>query len=80
MAQKHWKDYSTARDEMLLKTNFIDAPWFVVNADNKHETRIALITHILDRIKYKNKNEKLVSQNYGLVDPATTAIISNKLF
>ena len=80
VAQKHWKDYSTARDEMLLKTNFIDAPWFVVNADNKHETRIALITHILDRIKYKNKNEKLVSQNYGLVDPATTAIISNKLF
>jgi polyphosphate kinase 2 len=80
VAQKHWKDYSQARDEMLLRTNFIHAPWFVVNADNKHETRIALITHILDRVKYKNKNEKLVSQNYGLVDPATAEIINNKLF
>jgi len=80
VAQKHWKDYSEARDEMLLRTNFTDAPWFVVNADNKHATRIALITHILDRIKYKKKNDKLVSHNYGLVDPATPEIIKDKLF
>ncbi len=80
VAQKHWKDYSDARDEMLLKTNFTYAPWFVVNADNKHETRIALISHILERMKYKNKNEKLVSHNYGLIDPATPEIINSKLF
>jgi polyphosphate kinase 2 len=79
-AQKHWKDYSEARDKMLLKTNFKDVPWFVVNADNKKETHIALITHILNRMKYKNKNEKVVSHNYGLVDPATSEIISKKLF
>jgi polyphosphate kinase 2 (PPK2 family) len=79
-AQKHWKDYSDARDEMLLKTNFKHAPWFVVNADKKKATHIALITHILNRIKYKNKNEKLVSHNYGLVDPATPEIIAKKLF
>ncbi|CAN5540512.1 polyphosphate kinase 2 [soil metagenome] len=80
VAQKHWKDYSEARDEMLLKTNFTRGPWFVVNADNKHETRIALISHILERMKYKNKNEQLVSHNYGLVDPATPEIITTKLF
>lgn len=80
VAQKHWKDYSEARDEMLLKTNFNHAPWFVVNANKKKKTRIALITHILDRMKYKNKNEKLVSHNYGLVDQATTEIINKKLF
>ncbi|MEO6453131.1 MAG: polyphosphate kinase 2 [Ginsengibacter sp.] len=80
VAQKHWKDYSDARDEMLLKTNFSHAPWFVVNADNKKETHIALITHILDCMKYKNKNEKLVSHNYGLIDPATPEIIKEKLF
>jgi polyphosphate kinase 2 len=80
VAQKHWKDYSDARDEMLLKTNFKRAPWFVVNADNKNDTHIALITHILDRMKYKNKNEKLVSRDYGLVDCATKEIIKDKLF
>lgn len=80
VAQKHWKDYSDARDEMLLKTNFKHAPWFVVNADKKKATHIALITHILNRIKYKNKNENLVSHNYGLIDPATPEIIKDKLF
>jgi polyphosphate kinase 2 len=80
VALKHWKDYSDARDEMLLKTNFKHAPWFVVNANNKKDTHIALITHILDRMKYKNKNEKLISHNYGLIDPATKEIIKEKLF
>jgi polyphosphate kinase 2 len=80
VAQKHWKDYSDARDEMLLKTNFKNAPWFIVNVDNKDETHIALISHLLNRMEYHHKNKKLVSKNYGLVDPATAEIISKKLF
>ena len=35
VAQKHWDDYSEARNEMLLKTNFKHAPWFVVDAVDK---------------------------------------------
>ena len=80
VAQKHWKGYSDARDEMLLNTNFKYVPWFVVDADKKRTTHIALITHILNHVKYKNKNEKLVSHNYGLVNSATPEIISKKLF
>ena len=80
VAQKHWKDYSDARDEMLLKTNFKNTPWFIVNADNKDEAHIALITHLLNRLAYGNKNKKLVSHNYGLVDPAIQEIIEKKLF
>lgn len=80
VAQKHWKDYSDARDEMLLKTNFENAPWFIVNANNKDETHIALISHLLNRMEYHNKNKKLVLKNYGLVDQATTEIINKKLF
>ena len=79
-ALKHFKDYSDARDEMLLKTNFNHAPWFIVNANNKDKTHIALITHLLHRMKYDKKDEKLLSHNYGLVDPATPEIIKDKLF
>jgi len=78
-ALKHWKDYSDARDEMLLKTNFENAPWFIVHASDKDKTHIALITHLLHRMKYDNKNEKLLTCNYGLVDPATPEIIKGKL-
>lgn len=65
---------------MLLKTNFENAPWFVVNADNKKATHIALITHPLSWVKYHHENKKLFSENYGLVDPATLEIITKKLF
>jgi polyphosphate kinase 2 len=80
VAQKHWKDYSNARDEMLLKTNFKKASWFVVSADKKKATHIALITHLLGRVKYHHQNDKLLAHNYGLVDPATPEIIAKKLF
>ena len=79
-AVKRWKDYSEARNEMLLKTNFEHAPWFIVNANDKDKTHIALITHLLHRMKYAKKDEKLLSKNYGLVDPATPEIINDKLF
>lgn len=79
-ALKYWKDYSEARDEMLLKTNFTYAPWFVVNADDKETTHIALITHLLQRMKYHHKDEKLLANNYGLVYPATPEIIKDILF
>jgi len=79
-AQKHWKDYSDARDEMLLKTNFNHAPWFVVKAEEKKEAHIAIISHILTRLKYHHKDENLVSHEYDLVYPATPENIKEKLF
>ena len=79
-ALKFWKDYSEARDEMLLRTNFKHAPWFVVKADKKKTAHIALITHILRLLKYHNKDEKLLSHNYGLVYPSTPKNIKEKLF
>jgi polyphosphate kinase 2 len=79
-ALKFWKDYSEARNEMLLRTNFKHAPWFVVKADKKKTAHIALITHILRLLKYHNKDEKLLSHNYGLVYPSTPKNIKEKLF
>jgi polyphosphate kinase 2 len=78
-AQEHWKDYSEARDEMLQKTNFKHAPWFVVNANNKKEAHIALISHLLKQLKYKNKDEKLLSHEQTLVYHATTENVKEKL-
>ena len=79
-ALKHWKDYSEARNEMLLKTNFRHAPWFIVNAVDKDETHIALISHLLKRMKYNNKEEKLLSHHHDLVYPATSENIKEKLY
>ncbi len=65
---------------MLAKTNFKNSPWIVVNAEDKKTTRIAIITDLLNRLKYKNKNEKLLSKKTGLVYPASPENIKGKLY
>jgi polyphosphate kinase 2 len=79
-ATKHWKDYSDARDEMLLKTDFKHAPWFIVSADDKDETHINLITHLLKRSAYKHKDEEALAHACDLVYPATPENIKERLF
>ncbi len=79
VAQKHWDDYSEARDVMLLKTNYEFAPWFIVEANHKKSMHVALISHLLSQLEYKNKDEKLLSLDYGLVYPATAKNIKQKL-
>ena len=80
VAQKHWEDYSEARNEMLLKTNFKCSPWFVVNANKKNAAHIAIITHILSRMEYQNKDKKLLSHDYELVYPATPENLEKRLY
>jgi len=65
---------------MLLKTNFEHAPWFIVNADDKDETHINLITHLLNRSKYHHKDEKSLSNGSDLVYPASAENIKDRLF
>ncbi len=80
VAIKHWKDYSNARDVMLLRTNFKHSPWFIVSADDKDETHINLITHLLKHAEYKHKDEKTLSHNCDLVFLATGENIKERLF
>ena len=80
VALKHWKDYSEARNEILLKTNFKEAPWFIANAENKDDMHIGLITHLLNRMKYKNKNKKIVSKDNKVIYPASPENIKEKLY
>jgi polyphosphate kinase 2 len=80
VAQQHWDDYSAARNEMLMKTNFKNSPWFIVKADNKKKTRPALIGHLLNQLEYDNKNKELFAAADGLVYPATDDNIKERLF
>jgi polyphosphate kinase 2 len=49
-AQRHWHDYSRARDSMLRRTHQREAPWIVVRADDKHQARLNVIRDMLARI------------------------------
>ena len=49
-----WVDYSRAKDEMFVHTDIPEAPWYVVDADNKKRARINCIAHLLSKIPYED--------------------------
>ena len=59
-AQKNWKPYSKTRDRMLEKTSSKQAPWTVINANNKKLTHLNLIQDLLSRVSYPGKDAKLL--------------------
>jgi PPK2 family polyphosphate:nucleotide phosphotransferase len=49
--RKLWKDYMNAYEDAIEATSTPDAPWYVVPADKKWFTRIAISTIIRDTLK-----------------------------
>jgi polyphosphate kinase len=49
-----WEEYSRAKDEMFNYTDIKQAPWYVVNSDDKKRARLNVIRHILSMIPYED--------------------------
>jgi polyphosphate kinase len=52
-SRSRWYDYSRARDSMLEATDTKEAPWYLIQSDDKMRTRLNCIAHILSLIPYK---------------------------
>ncbi len=65
VAQKKWKAYSKARDQMLLATHSKESPWFCVRNDHKKAGRTNLIRHLLHQVAPKH-----IAEEVGAPDPA----------
>ncbi len=51
---KKWQEYSRAKDEMFKYTDIKQAPWYVVESDDKRKARLNCIAHILTSIEYRD--------------------------
>jgi len=47
-----WEDYSRAKDEMFVHTDIPEAPWHVLESDDKRSARINMISHLVGSIPY----------------------------
>jgi polyphosphate kinase 2 len=47
-----WEDYSRAKDEMMVHTDIPEAPWYVVESDNKRRARLNMMAHLLSTLPY----------------------------
>jgi polyphosphate kinase len=48
-----WEDYSRAKDEMFVHTDIPEAPWYVVESEDKRKSRINMIAHLLSTVPYE---------------------------
>lgn len=53
-SRSRWEEYSRAKDEMFAHTDIKQAPWYVVDADDKRRARLNCITHLLSLVPYKD--------------------------
>ena len=49
-----WVEYSKAKDEMFAYTDIKQAPWYVVNSDDKKRAHLNCISHLLSLIPYQD--------------------------
>ncbi|MGW0995708.1 polyphosphate kinase 2 [Streptomyces sp. NPDC002520] len=47
-----WEAYSRAKDEMLVHTDISEAPWYIVESDDKRRARLNMIAHLLASVPY----------------------------
>ncbi len=49
-----WEDYSRAKDQMLVHTDIPEAPWWVVESDDKRRARLDMVHHLLGTLDYRD--------------------------
>ena len=49
-----WEQYTKAKEEMFARTNIPEAPWYIVEGNDKKRERLNCIEHILSKIPYQD--------------------------
>jgi polyphosphate kinase 2 len=53
-SRARWVEYSKAKDDMFASTDIKQAPWHVVNSDDKRRARLNCISHLLSLIPHQD--------------------------
>jgi len=48
-----WEEYTKAKEETFARTNIPEAPWYIVEANDKKRARLNCIDHLLQQIPYQ---------------------------
>jgi polyphosphate kinase len=59
-----WEDYTRAKEETFARTNIPEAPWHIVEANDKKRARLNCIDHLLSQVPY----EEIPHQDVTLPD------------
>jgi polyphosphate kinase len=76
-SRTHWVEYSMAKDTMFKFTDIKQAPWWVVNSDDKERARLNVIHHLLSVIPYEDLTPESITlpprqRDFGYIRPPIT--------
>jgi len=52
-SRRRWEAYTKAKEAMLERTHIAEAPWWIVDADDKKRARLNCIHHLLTQVQYQ---------------------------
>ncbi len=55
VSRERWVEYSKAKDEMFAYTDTKQAPWYVVESDDKRKAQLNCIRHLLSLVPYREE-------------------------
>jgi polyphosphate kinase 2 len=58
-SRNRWVEFSKAKDEMFVHTDIPEAPWYVVEGDDKRRARLNCLAHLLSIVPYRDVTEAL---------------------
>ena len=56
-ARDRYDKYTEARDVMFARTNILEAPWYVVDADSQKRARLNLMAHLLEILPFRREDD-----------------------
>jgi polyphosphate kinase 2 len=59
-SRRRWEDYTKAKEIMLERTHIAEAPWWVVQADDKKKARLNCIHHLLGQMPYEEVEQAAI--------------------
>ncbi|MGH9551163.1 MAG: polyphosphate kinase 2 family protein, partial [Terriglobales bacterium] len=77
--RERWDDYMDAYEDMIANTSTAHAPWFVIPADNKWFTRLAVAAAVVDALDDLDLSyPKVDPQKRKELEAARTLLLKNK--
>ena len=64
-----WEQYTKAKEDMFERTNIAEAPWYIVEGNDKKRARLNCIAHLLSLIPYEEVPHEAVALPDRVFDP-----------
>ena len=85
-SRSRWEAYTKAKEIMLERTHIAEAPWWVVQADDKKKARLNCIHHLLEQMPYSETEhppvvlpERVRHQDY-VRQPVASSIVIPEIY